>query len=75
MRPDVSDVPAVLKEVPPGFQLRRADPEKVPAGVEYAGIVRTPEGDAYGIHARVVELDGGHKEFVGLLYRMDPEAA
>jgi len=70
MRPHVIDVPAVLTDAPPAFQLRKADPADVPAGVTYAGIVRTPDG-SYGIHARVVELEDGHKEFVGGLFRVD----
>jgi len=65
----------VLKELLPGFEMRKADPKTAPAGVTYAGIVRTPDGQSYGIHARVVELGGGHKGFVGGLFRIDEGAA
>jgi len=71
MRPDVIDVPAVLTDAPPAFRLRKADPNGVPNGVTYAGIIRTPDGETFGIHARVVELEDGHKEFVGGLFRVD----
>lgn len=52
------------------FHLYRADPKSVPPGITHAGIVRTPDGESFGIHARVVECDG-RKEFVGALYRID----
>ena len=71
MRPDITDVPAVLTDAQPQFQLRKADPKDVPEGVTYAGIVRTPDGEHFGIHARVVELEDGHKEFMGGLFRVD----
>ena len=53
-----------------GFLLQRADPSKVPDGVTYAGVLLTPDGEALGIHARVVELDG-HKVFRGGLFPID----
>lgn len=72
MRADSSDFPVALIEMTPGFELRKAVAGKVPEGITYAGIVRTPDGETYGIHARVEELDDGHKRFVGGLFRVEP---
>lgn len=54
----------------PEFRLWKAKPGTVPDGVTYAGTIVTPDGEAYGVHARVVETDG-HKEFVGGLFRIE----
>lgn len=56
----------------PEFRLHRAQPGTVPDGVAYAGTITTPDGETYGVHARVIETDG-HKEFVGGLFRVDAE--
>lgn len=55
----------------PEFRLRRAEEESVPPGVTHVGILTTPDGETFGVHARVVETDDGHKEFVGGLFRVD----
>lgn len=65
-----ADTGTVWKESLPAFQMRKADPAGVPSGVTYAGIIRTPDG-TFGIHAYVRELDDGHKEFIGGLFRVD----
>ena len=59
----------------PEFRMYRAEEGTVPVGVTYAGTVTTPEGETFGVHARVVEVEGGRKEFVGGLFRIDVEAA
>jgi len=59
----------------PEFRMYRAEEGTVPAGVTHAGTVTTPEGETFGVHARVVEVEGGRKEFVGGLFRIDVEAA
>lgn len=71
MRPDVTDVPCILTGEPPSFVLQRAEPERVPAGVEYAGLVRCPHcGGHIGVHARVVEREG-RKQFEGGAFAVD----
>lgn len=71
MRADSSEFPVILTDSPPAFELRRADPKAAPEGVTYAGIVRLPNGEVWGIHAYVPE---GEKRFIGGVFAVDPEA-
>jgi len=59
----------------PEFRLHRAIDGTVPDGVTHSGTVTTPDGETFGVHARVVEVEGGRKEFIGGLFRIDVEAA
>lgn len=41
-----------------------------PFGTEYGGLIRTPDGQLWGVHARVVEVEG-RKHFEGGLFPVD----